>query len=52
MPKFRFTTQDGNKIDRDDVPLEFPDEKRQPTMRRGHWSIWRMTSCQTASART
>lgn len=27
MPKFRFTTQDGNKIDRDDVPLEFPDEK-------------------------
>ncbi len=27
MPKFRFTTQDGNKVDRDDVPLEFPTEK-------------------------
>jgi hypothetical protein len=27
MPKFRFTTQDGDKIDRDDEPLEFPSER-------------------------
>ncbi|MGO4405684.1 hypothetical protein AB4Z10_15655 [Bosea sp. RAF48] len=27
MPKFRFTTEDGNRVDRDEKPLDFPDEK-------------------------
>ncbi len=27
MPKYRFTIEDGNRVDRDEKPLDFPDEK-------------------------
>ncbi|MGO4175463.1 DUF6894 family protein [Bosea sp. TAF32] len=27
MPKYRFTTEEGNRVDRDEKPLDFPNEK-------------------------
>lgn len=27
MPKYRFTTEEGNRVERDEEPLNFPSEK-------------------------
>lgn len=49
MPKYRFVTDDGKKVDRGEDTLEFPNDAQRQTPLNRRWQTWSRMPCRMAN---